>query len=135
MPSAQHPFTPPEKRKRDVMTGPLLPQNPQQAEQGTKARNTEGHEPFGTALPAPCDGTWQGAREKRQRETRTLREREHTDTDRTRGAHRKKMHMHLRKEYQHARASSQTRQTRQPRLCHMRGLSKVLRIISRPALA
>ena len=47
---------------------PPPPPNIGQTEEGTRAGNAEGHEPLGTALPAPYEGTSPSARVTEQRE-------------------------------------------------------------------
>ena len=72
--------------------GPQGPRHPlaraKKAEHGTWAANAEGHEPPGTALPAPCTTTAHsaGATPTLGGEARTPREHERTHTQRTRGA-------------------------------------------------
>ena len=65
VPNPGHPSTPVGNRTGD--TSPPPPHQ-RQAEQGNQARNAEGLEPPGTALPATWEGTLRRERAKRQRE-------------------------------------------------------------------
>ena len=65
------------------------PARAKKAEHGTAAGNTEGHEPPGTALPAPCTRTARSARAtltRRGGEAGTPRKHERTHRQRTQGA-------------------------------------------------